>query len=64
MYKPTYIISPITTFDDEQELYATKIGVKSELMPLLYVAYGNTGHESRARAALLVQILQSATVHH
>jgi hypothetical protein len=64
-----YIISPVTTFDEEQELYATKVGMEGKLMPLYYIAFGNTEAHSRSRAEILVEILanyrssQNSAVH-
>lgn len=52
-----YIISPITTYCEEQELFATKIGVEGKHMPLHYTVWGNSEAQSRARAEKLSEIL-------
>lgn len=57
-----YIISPITTWDDEQMLYATKLGIEGKNMPLHYTVWGKTEHESRFRAENLVEILTTPSV--
>lgn len=53
-------ISPITTFNDESELYDTKVGVKGKNMPLHYTVHGRTELESRQRAIRLVEIMEKA----
>lgn len=52
-----YIISPITTYCEEQELFATKIGVEGKHMPLHYTVWGNSEAQSRSRAEKLAEIL-------
>lgn len=52
-----YIISPITTYDDEQLLYATKLGIEGKNMPLHYTVWGKTEQESRERAERLAEKL-------
>ena len=64
-----YIISPVTTYCEEQELYATKIGIEGKHMPLHYTVWGNTEAQSRARAEKLAEIItnyhssQNTTAH-
>lgn len=55
--KNEFIISPITTYDEENELWETKIGVNTIGMPLYYVAYGKNKEESYDRAKTLVSVL-------
>ena len=43
-----YTISPITSYDEEEELYYTKVGVKGG--DLFYTAWGKTEKGSRDRA--------------
>lgn len=58
MEKPgSFLISPITTFDSEEELYSTKVGIQMRSMPLHYTCHGKTKEESRERAESLVKIL-------
>jgi hypothetical protein len=52
-----YIISPITTWDDEQMLFATKLGIEGKNMPLHYTVWGKTQQESRTRTEMLAEIL-------
>lgn len=42
-----YVISPITVFDDEKELFETHIGLDDEAKTLLLSAWGKTEAESR-----------------
>lgn len=52
-----YIISPVTVYDDEQEQWATKVGIEGKTMPLHYTVWGQTEQHSRERAERLGQIL-------
>lgn len=52
-----YIISPVTVYDDEQELWATKVGIEGKTMPLHYTVWGQTEQQSRERAERLGEIL-------
>jgi hypothetical protein len=52
-----YIISPISTYDDDLEMFSTKIGQKGKDMLLLYSTWGKTEQESRIRAELLIDNL-------
>lgn len=52
-----YIISPITTWDEEEERWATKVGIEGKTMPLHYTVWGSTEQESRERAERLAEIL-------
>ena len=56
--KKEYTISPITSFDEEEELYFTKVGIKGG--DLLYTAWGKTEKESRDRAEYLFYANKSA----
>lgn len=49
------IVSPVTTFDEEHELYETKVG-EAGGGELLYSAWGKTEKESRERAEWLAKI--------
>jgi macrodomain Ter protein organizer (MatP/YcbG family) len=52
-----YVISPITLFDADENLYFTKMGVEGKNMPLHYTVWGKTSDESRKRANQLGEIL-------
>lgn len=52
-----YIISPITTYCEEEKLYATKLGIEGKHMPLHYTVWGNTEAQSRSRAEELAEIM-------
>jgi len=51
-----YIISPITTYNEWEDLFETKVGKNGEGMPLHYIVYGKTEKESRERAERLILI--------
>ena len=53
-----YIISPVTLYDNDLEMYSTKVGYEGKNMPLLYSVWGNSEQESRVRAALLIDNLK------
>ena len=55
--KLNYLISPITTWDEEKELYETKIAIDQRNMPLHYSCWGTTIDISRKRAETLGIIL-------
>lgn len=57
MENKKYIISPVTLFDEEQELWSTKLGVEGKHMPLHYTVWGETELKSRERAERLAEIL-------
>lgn len=42
-----YIISPITVFDEDKELFETHIGLDDEARTLLLSAWGKTEEESK-----------------
>lgn len=46
-----YIISPITVFDEDKELFETHIGLDDEARTLLLSAWGKTEEESNLCAA-------------
>jgi len=52
-----YIISKITVFDNDHELWETHVGLDSEGMPLLYSCWGKTEEESKDRAEELIEKL-------
>lgn len=52
-----YIISPVTTFDEDDMLWQTKVGWDEPGMPLLYIVCASTETLSRVRASLLVDLL-------
>lgn len=53
-----YIISPVTTFDEDEELFLTKVGLDAPGMPLHYIVCAKTELQSRVMANLLVSILE------
>lgn len=53
----TYIVSPVTFFDNEKELFYTEIAVDQRQMPLHYTAWAKTSEESREKATRLAEIL-------
>jgi hypothetical protein len=65
-----YVVSQITTYDEENMLWETKIGLDRSNMPLLFTSWGKTEYESRQRAEELATMLKYAinftpfTVHH
>lgn len=52
-----YIISPITTWENDEMLWATKLGIEGKNMPLHYTVWGKTELESRLRTERLAEIL-------
>jgi len=54
-----YIVSLITVFDNDNQLWETLIGIDSPEMPLLYSCWGETEWESRKAAETLVFILEN-----
>jgi len=54
-----YIISPITVFDNDHELWETHVGVDSDKKPLCYSVWGKTEQISRVLAAVLVETLNN-----
>lgn len=52
-----YIISQISTYDNDNLLWETKIGTDEKDMPLKLSAWGKTEEESRTSASELVKIL-------
>lgn len=60
MEKQNYYISPVTEFDEEQERWATKIGIKGKnILTLHYTVWGNTKENSRSKAISLAEILST-----
>lgn len=54
---PPYIISPVTTWDEDWATWQTKVAIDAHNMPLHFIACGRTEAESRYRAERLVKIL-------
>lgn len=52
-----YIISPVTSFNDEEMLFETKVGLDQPGMPLYCFVCGPTEAKSRSEAERLVQML-------
>lgn len=52
-----YIISPVTTYDDENQLFETKIGDDSPEMKLLFSVWGPNEKVSRNNAVILGEVL-------
>jgi hypothetical protein len=52
-----YIISPVTTFDEDEELWQTKVGTKGKNMLLHYTVWGVSQENSRSKAEALARIL-------
>lgn len=57
-----YIVSPLTSYDEDQQLYYTYVGLDNRFKSLLYSCWGMTEKESRERAEALVKLL-TVTVH-
>ena len=53
-----FIISTVTTWDDENQLWETKVGSDDKDMPLLYSVWHKEESRSRLRAMELVECLQ------
>ena len=53
----SYVISPVTLYDNDEQLYYTKVGLKGKNMDLLYTAWGKSAYESRVSAEKLMDIL-------
>lgn len=47
----------ITTWEEEDELFLTKVGTDEKDMPLWFICAGKTEKESRERAEMLVALL-------
>lgn len=54
-----YIVSPITVFDNDHELWETHVGTNEEGMPLLFSAWGKSESESRIAAQILCDWLST-----
>lgn len=65
-----YIISPVTTYNEDTMLFDTLLGIDGKNMPLHYTVHGKTETQSRERAVKLAEMLtnyrlsQNNTVHH
>lgn len=57
MSKLSFIVSPVTFYDTDKELFYTEIAVDQRQMPLHYTAWANTETESREKAVRLAEIL-------
>ena len=53
-----YLISKITTYDSDENLYFTKVGTDEKDMPLHFICAGKTESESQERAKKLVSDLE------
>lgn len=53
-----YIISPITTYNEDELLYETKIGLDDKRMSLLYIAFGKSEETSKERAQNIADLLK------
>ena len=53
----SYVISPVTLYDNDEQLYYTKVGLKGKNMDLLYTCWGKSASESRVSAEKLMDIL-------
>jgi len=54
-----YIISPITVFDEDKELFETHIGLDNEERTLLLSVWGKTEDQSRLIAQIMSDKLNS-----
>ena len=54
-----YIISPVTSYDQDEELWFTKVGTNGRDMPLLFISAGKTKEESQENATKLVKLLSN-----
>jgi hypothetical protein len=52
-----FIVSPVTTFNEDEELWETKVGREGKDMPLVATFYGNTEKESKKRAEAFCKIM-------
>lgn len=59
--KSKYIVSSISTYDEDEFLYYTKVGIDAEGLPLHYIACGLSEEISRQRAEALAELLNSIT---
>lgn len=53
-----YLIAPITTYNEYDELFETKIAADVQGLPLICCVYGKTENGSRENAKAVVSILQ------
>ena len=61
--KYKYIISPVTIYNEDEQLYETKVGLNSKDMPLHYIVCGKSESISRERAQQLAELLNDITIH-
>lgn len=57
MGKSKFILSEVTTWEEEEELWETKVGTDEKDMPLWFICVGKTEKESRERAEMLLALL-------
>lgn len=57
-----YIISPTTTYNEDELLWETKVGYDDEEKTLIFIVCGKTWLESKSRAEAIM-IFISNTVH-
>jgi len=55
-----YIVSQITSYDNDNELFETYIGLQNKEMTLLYSAWGSTEKESRLMAVRICKLLNES----
>jgi len=55
-----YIVSPVTVYDDDNQLWGTKVGCNGKDMPLLCVAYGKTEEKGRAEAEKIASLYSNS----
>lgn len=58
-----YIISKVTLYDSDQELWETKVGKDNANKDLTYSCWGKNKEESRDRAYNLVALLNKSGVN-
>lgn len=54
-----YIVSKLTSYDHEDELYYTKIGLNDDEMSLYCIVAGKSAETSKGKAENLVELLNS-----
>lgn len=55
-----YIIAPITTYNEFDELFETKVAADYPGLPLVFCSFGRTEKDSRDNAEAMVSILEEA----
>ena len=57
--KPKVIVSKLTTYDEDEMVYCTKVGLNNQERTLLFIAIGNTIKKSKSLAYRLAKLYQS-----